>query len=453
MTTTLPRHNQIGEKIRLVRKKRQMTLGELAEGICSVGKMSNIENGRQPIKDEELQLFCEKLDMPISYFADPDISEKLSELDYMKVKIGDLIGIEDWTYAKSTLENFKLKITEYQVPNRFIDYYFLSGYVYMKMLEFEQAINNFVKVIEEEEENSYNLTLKIRACNALGGIYFTSKKVTKSLYYLDKGLELSKDSPTVTKEERDKNYYNRSIIYLYLGSNYNALRNINSVNLTAIHSIEVLYIKFLIKLLEEEPVQGLKDEILALRVKWQDVGDPDQILLGWALAVYTIGTAKDPINTSLLKKLKESSIGDLQFFLEGDSNKEKKLTILQLAIYLCLKNHEDQPYMEQLFSVSRVLLSGIQHHLLEARNLFFEGKYTLQYTQDKNKVLELFKLALDTLDKEYDGFLKADIIYEISKLNQSANMEMEALEVYHNHLQHRFLFTYFHELVLPTFKF
>ncbi|PLR91929.1 helix-turn-helix domain-containing protein [Bacillus sp. T33-2] len=106
----IPRHKHIGEKIREARKMRGMTLGELADGICSLGKMSNIENGHRSVTNEELERISEKLDFPMSYFSDPDIKNKIKELEYFKHKLGDLIGIEHWEYMESELNKFHSKI-------------------------------------------------------------------------------------------------------------------------------------------------------------------------------------------------------------------------------------------------------------------------------------------------------------------------------------------------------
>ncbi|PLR84344.1 hypothetical protein CVD23_11965 [Bacillus sp. V33-4] len=72
---------------------------------------------------------------------------------------------------------------------------------------------------------------------------------------------------------------------------------------------------------------------------------------------------------------------------------------------------------------------------------------------DNNASLVSFKKALKILDNEYKGLLKADILYEISKYRNSVNEEMKALEVYHTHLNPNILFSHFHDLVLPVFKY
>ncbi|PLR80629.1 hypothetical protein CVD25_22525 [Bacillus canaveralius] len=72
---------------------------------------------------------------------------------------------------------------------------------------------------------------------------------------------------------------------------------------------------------------------------------------------------------------------------------------------------------------------------------------------DNNAFLVSFKKALKILDNEYKGLLKADILYEISKHRHPQSDEMKALEVYRNHLKPNSLFSHFHDLVLPAFKY
>ncbi|UHA60195.1 helix-turn-helix domain-containing protein [Metabacillus litoralis] len=143
MSNQIPRHNNIGEKIRAKRKEIGMTLGELAKGICSVGKLSNIENGNTPVSNQDLNQFSEKLNTPISYFSDPNINERLREIDYQIQKIKDLIGLKQWHYVEKELSTFKNKIDTYQIKSRDIDYQFLNGIYCLR------------KIIIKKQKNTY----------------------------------------------------------------------------------------------------------------------------------------------------------------------------------------------------------------------------------------------------------------------------------------------------------
>lgn len=76
---------RVGINIRQRRKSLGMTLGELANGICSVGKMSSIENGASEIKMEILMLFADKLNIShtklLSTERDSRHSQRLEEIN------------------------------------------------------------------------------------------------------------------------------------------------------------------------------------------------------------------------------------------------------------------------------------------------------------------------------------------------------------------------------------
>jgi len=452
MKTQIPRHNSIGEKLRAARKSKGITLGELAKGICSLGKMSNIENGHIPVTNEELQKFCEKLNLPINYFADPDINEKISELDHFKQKIRDLISLKHWDFVKSELSLFKEKIDSYQIQSREIDYFFLSGEFYLKTKQYERSEEFLTKVINVEENNNYNLRLKLKAYNALSSIFFNHKKISKSIQFLDKALQLSNESPTITKEERDHIYFNRSILYHYIGENDLSLKNINKVNHHLISPLETEYMKLLISFLEDRSNDDISKELLRLRGKISQTNNNHEgILRGWALTFYTEITSYS--KQDLIKNLRESFLSDLSTISEMDDYKEIGLALYQLAIYTCIASSTDQTIVNELISKTKPLLVKINNEFLLARNYYLEGKFQKEYLEDDSASLAFFKKALESLYPDYEGFLKADILFEISKLKKLMSEAMDALEIYHEHLKNQFLFTHFHELVLPPFKY
>jgi transcriptional regulator with XRE-family HTH domain len=451
MKKQIPRHNSIGEKIRAARKDKGLTLGELAKGICSLGKMSNIENGHIPVTDTELRKFAEKLNIPINQFADPNINSKLKELDLMKQKIRDLIFLKHWSYAKKELSDFKAKMESYKIQSREIDYYFLNGEFYLKTNQFERSKEFFTKVIEVEKNNNYFLRLKLKSYNALSSIYFQQKKSSTCMQLLDKALQLSNESPTITKEERNHIYYNRSILYLYVGENPLSLHNINKVSHDLISPFETEYIKLLISFLEDSSMDNKSDELLELREKSPQPYDKEGILRWWALTFYTM-MATDS-QTDFIEQLKELFLSEFTIFDEMKEFHQKRLSLLQLGIFVCLTYSVPQSIIGELINRTKHQLEHIDEELLLARNYYLEGRYHQQYQDDDTSSLILYKKALESLSSNYEGFLKADILLEISRLKKIDNEAMDALQLYHGHLKDHWLFTYFHELVLPPFKY
>ncbi|MEH7443031.1 helix-turn-helix transcriptional regulator [Bacillus sp. JJ1122] len=451
MKTQIPRHNDIGEKIRAKRKEKGITLGELAKGICSVGKMSNIENGHIPISAEDLKLISEKLNTSSNFFSDPYIENKIQELDYQKQKINDLISLQNWIGAKSELQSFEKKIKEYDIPSRDIDYIFLTGLLSLKTNQQPKAEKSFQRVIDSNESNNYILKLKLRAYNALASIGFSDKKVSKSTALLERALELSKESPTITKEERDNIFYNLSILNLYIGSLPKALKSINSVNHYLISPIETEYIKILIRFLENTSSTEVRKDLLSLREKLHQINNHEGIIRGWALTVYTLMTSLPKEN--LIAKLKQPFWSDTEMISQIDSLKETSLSLFQLGIYVSLTKNIDSRIIHEMFNKTKPLLLQTDNPLLHARNYYLEGKFYKEVQKDSTHALELFQTALETLDDWYEGLLKADILFEICKIKSVESDALIALELYHSHLENQFLFSHFHDLSMPSFKY
>jgi len=66
-------------------------------------------------------------------------------------------------------------------------------------------------------------------------------------------------------------------------------------------------------------------------------------------------------------------------------------------------------------------------------------------SQLRTKVYNLFY-------KYHSRLFKADILYEICKIMLIQKKAINALKLYHGHLESQFLFSHFHDLSLPTFK-
>jgi len=449
MNRLIPRHNAIGKKIREARKLKGMTLEELAKGICSLGKMSQIENGHRPVTADELTKFSERLGFPISHFSDPAINEKIKELDYMNQKIGDLIGLRHWAAVKRELPQFKNKIEEYEVSTRMIDYYYLSGIFSLETKQYIDSCTFFNKVLQESD-NKYNLRLKMKSYNALACMYFSQKRVPKSIAILGKALEISRDNPTILKEERDNIYFNLSIIYLYIGAFNQALSYINQVNHHIIPPLETDYIKLLIQFSHGDNADNLVNELLVYREKLRQTKDSKGILRGWALTTYSLITAQP--NKEHFNELKSIFVEDMSTITELPQLQEQGLAIYQLTIRALLSTNSEEDFIKELFNITKSLVPKVTNNLLKARNLYLEGKYKSQVGQDS---INLFEKALSLLEPNYDGLLKADILYEISKQSEPDSQAPAAiaLALYHQHQKNNYLFSQFYELILPCFKY
>lgn len=451
MKIQIPRQDNIGEKIRRKRKEKGMTLGELAHGICSVGKMSNIENGHIPVSEEDLNLICAKLQTSYNYFSDPNIEDKIEELDYQKQKIIDLISLKEWKVALSELQAFKKKIIDYDFPSREVDYLFLRGVFYINQNLLLQAEESFYQLLQVRENNNYFLRLKLRSHNALAKILFSNKKVSESQSHLERALEISKESPTVTKEERDNIFYNLSILYLYTGSYTKAMKSINSINYYLISPFEAEYLKILIRFLENSSSSETGKDLLLLRDQLQRMNDKEGMTRSWALTIFTLMAASPP--QELAEKIQDLFWTDMELLCKTGDLKETGIALLQQAMFVSIQKKVELAFIERILLKTKQMLPDTTNQFLHSRNYYLEGKFTKELLGDPFTALKLFNISLKMLEDKYNGLLKADILYEICKLKPIQKEAMDALELYHGHLESHFLFSHFHDLSLPPFKY
>jgi superkiller protein 3 len=99
--------------------------------------------------------------------------------------------------------------------------YYRLGVMYVRVNNFERAVECFKKTIELDPKNT-------DAYINLGGIYGKLKKHKEALDMLHKALELEKKNPKI--------YYNIAMVYLNLGKNKEAISYLKKARVLAINS-------------------------------------------------------------------------------------------------------------------------------------------------------------------------------------------------------------------------
>lgn len=449
MELSLTINTNMGDKIRAVRKSKKMTLEDLAEGICSLGKMSNIENNRQLLKEEELKLICEKLDIPQSYLVDPRLGEKVTELDFIKQQILDFIELEEWSMVKAHIDIFKEKIDLYQIPSRLIDLSYLYGLYYHRIKEYKKAEASFSKVIDTEENDPYFDRLKINSYSALASIMFNKRKITRCLQLLEKGLDISKSHPAITKVERNHVYFNFCLVSLYSGNYHKSMFYINKLS----GGEEIEYLLFLTKLIEDESFDEIKGDLLRIRQQWNKTSDVKMIIRGWALTI-TMIVKSYGVKSQFANNFKK----DFLNFVQKDTSifHQQKLSVIQLALYTELEFGDNKEFMSQLLILSEDILSKIHTQInscLLSRHHLLKGRYLLLHEENETESEQSFHRALSILANDQDNLLKGEILYHICNLKKNYTPEMMALHIYYEHSKNNSLFSHFQDVLLPSFKF
>ncbi|SDJ27176.1 helix-turn-helix transcriptional regulator [Salimicrobium halophilum] len=210
----------LGTKLRFVRKKKNMTLAELADGIISVSYLSKIENNDNIPDKEVISLLFEKLDTPAPQNLDSSTMDDLDEwykvvvhkesdqADTMFEELSGVISEHDIEeYVR--FEIFKIKyylmvnhvekaeevmegIADYEdtlnVRNFFYYHRFKALYDYT-IQDFQSALTNVKKAeaalptLLVEEWDLADL------CYFMGLINSRLRKTTNCIFYTNKALE------------------------------------------------------------------------------------------------------------------------------------------------------------------------------------------------------------------------------------------------------------------------
>ena len=98
---------RMGEMIRTLRKEKQMSQSQLAEGICTIATLSRIENGSQAPSRATLHRLMEKLDWPGFSYVDYDNGTDL-KLIKLRKEIIRCIEYEFYDELDELIWNYKM---------------------------------------------------------------------------------------------------------------------------------------------------------------------------------------------------------------------------------------------------------------------------------------------------------------------------------------------------------
>lgn len=204
--------NSVGYKVKQLRKEKNITQQQLAEGLTNRSYISQIEKGIVNPSLKTLRKICERLNCEIEDLFDDseneilklDIKNQLSTLEY-------LILENEFSKAKEVIKILEDNFESLN-KNDLALYYFCKAKLEKNLKhELQAAIPFFVKSIE-----LYNLEHfseeKMRSVNELVSIYIDANELTLAFKYLDNAYEESILQKT-SGVERIKLYINLGIAH------------------------------------------------------------------------------------------------------------------------------------------------------------------------------------------------------------------------------------------------
>lgn len=349
----------LGEKIKKLRKEKNMTLKELAGDRITAAQISHIERDKSHTSYELLEYLAERLDVSIDYL--------LETKEMQSKKITDNLILQSEIYIKrDALDEAEKEIheiieicEEYDLSENYGKCNYLLGDIYLKRKDgatanfyFEKALFHFIK--NDDKKRIFKCYMNI------AGIYFDEEfyKVSLTNYYFAKDIldEINIDDADTYKEL----YSKISKCYMKLNDNQKSLEFIEKIgNIDNDYSpeqeIEMLVLKarkllsegdyikskdYFAKALEiiekEENKDKLAQIYLTVGSIYGEMGDNDKFL-EYSEKVYDI--KKNDID----KYMMDSLYNIIQSYIDtNDFEMAKKYSKLALAAAIKSKSKYDE---------------------------------------------------------------------------------------------------------------
>ncbi|WP_455543721.1 helix-turn-helix domain-containing protein [Intestinibacter sp.] len=412
----------LGEKIKKLRKEKNMTLKELAGDRITAAQISHIERDKSHTSYELLEYLSERLDVSIDYL--------LETKEMQSKKITDNLILQSEIYIKrDALEEAEKEIREiieiceeYNLSENYGKCNYLLANIYLKRKDspkanfyFEKALFHFIKNDDKK---------RILKCYMnIANIYFEDKfyQVALTNYYFAKQIldEINTDDPDTYKEL----YSKISKCYIQLNDSEKALEFIEKIgnidnDYSPAQEVEILVLKAKKLLAEANYVESKDYFIKALKIIEKEE-NKDKL----AQVYLTVGNIY-------------GEMGDHEKFLEYSEK-----------VYDIKKNDADRYMMESLFNIIQSYIDTNEFELAKkysklalAASIKTKSKYnefrSLKYYCDIYKYkgetdisIEYLIKCIDIVSKLDEEKILGNLYIELGQLYSGISKEKE-LECY-----------------------
>lgn len=290
----------LGEKIKKLRKEKNMTLKELAGNRITAAQISHIERDKSHTSYELLDYLSEKLEVSIDYL--------LETKEMQSKKITDNLILQSEIYIKSNelekaeqLINKVLQICkEYKLIDNYGKCNFLLGSINLKRENYNIVVGNFEKALyffikNNDKENIFKCYLNI------GKIYVKEEFYKGAISHFDFAEEILLESQIEDMEIHKDLYSNMAYCHIKLDQSEKSLEYIEKINEIDIQNneqeVDMLVLKAnnllnigkydeakecfkkALELLEvEENKTGIANVYLTIGDIYKDLGDMQKVL-------------------------------------------------------------------------------------------------------------------------------------------------------------------------------
>ncbi|MDQ0255575.1 transcriptional regulator with XRE-family HTH domain [Evansella vedderi] len=214
----------IGNRLKALRLKKQLTQDELSYGIISPSYISQFENDKKAIPRYIAKDLAKKLDVSVDYLIGEDLQKEVSELKIKFVELFNLINEKKYTTFEQELDNLKKEHNE-SMNHPDIRTHVILCYLF---IEFKKKNFNTTKqMISELKDDDipiegYPLMILYRV---KGGIEYSKYNYERSLEYFKKSIDIA--IAKKCKEHLGNIYRSVGTCYALMRSYYKAVNSFN----------------------------------------------------------------------------------------------------------------------------------------------------------------------------------------------------------------------------------
>ncbi|MGM9535823.1 MAG: helix-turn-helix domain-containing protein [Intestinibacter sp.] len=328
----------LGEKIKKLRKEKNMTLKELAGDRITAAQISHIERDKSHTSYELLEYLADRLDVSIDYLLETKEMQSKKITDNLILQSEIYIKRDALDEAEKEIKEIIEICEEYDLSENYGKCNYLLGNIYLKRKDsrkanfyFEKALFHFIK--NDDKKRIFQCYMNI------ANIYFEDKfyQVALTNYYFAKEIldEINVDDPDTYKEL----YSKISKCYIKMDDTEKALEFIEKIGnidnqYSPAQEVEMLVLKAKNLLAEAKYVESKEYFAKALKIIEKEE-NKDKL----AQVYLTVGSIY-------------GEMGDNEKFLEYSEK-----------VYDIKKNDSDEYMMDSLFNIIKSYIDSNEFEL------------------------------------------------------------------------------------------
>lgn len=208
----------LGQKIKKLRKEKNLTLKELAGNRITAAQISHIERDKSYPSQDLLEYFSEKLETSIDYFLESKESQAKKIASSIILKSEVLFKTEKYQEAKRELSTILNLCTSYDISHECAKANFIYGLVYLVEKEYKKATSMMEKALvlyikNEDPKGIIKSYLELGKLYILGDFYLPASNMLHQAEAMIPELEIN-------DIELEKSIY-INLSYAYMKNNQN----------------------------------------------------------------------------------------------------------------------------------------------------------------------------------------------------------------------------------------